>query len=153
MDPAAGVGQAAAAPPVAVGVAVGAAPRAARHSLPAEGATWTVTVDFNGEAMSEPWLMHGGVPKHDVAHCYKPRDGLTSAEAQSKGHQEAHTLACLKRQAKKVEAETAAAEKAAAKDESTSRAKAAAAAAAQAKEQEDANRRQSARCRGESNLW
>ena len=31
------------APPVAVGVAVGAAPKPAKHSLPAEGARWMVT--------------------------------------------------------------------------------------------------------------
>ena len=60
------------APPVAVGVAVGAALKPAKHSLPAEGARWIVTVDIDGEAISEPWVMQGGVPKHDVAHCCKP---------------------------------------------------------------------------------
>jgi hypothetical protein len=125
------------APPVAVGVAVGAAPKPAKHSLPAEGARWMVTVEIDGEAISEPWVMEGGVPKHDVAHCCKP-DGLASADAQSKRHQVNHTLACLKRHAKKTQAAAAAAETAAAKELSTSLAKAAMAAAAQAKEQEDA---------------
>ena len=124
------------APPVAVGVAVGAAPKPAKRSLPAEGARWMVTVEIDGEAISEPWVMQGGVPKHDVAHCCKPA-GLTSAGAQSRSHQEAHTLACIKRHAKETQAAAAAAEAAAAKEQSTSRAKTATAAAAQAKQQED----------------
>ena len=95
-----------------------------------------VTVEIDGEAISEPWVMQGGMPKHDVAHCCKPA-GLTSAGAQSRRHQEAHTLACIKRRAKETQAAAAAAEAFAAKEQSTSRAKAATAAAAQAKQQED----------------
>jgi len=108
-----------------------------------------VRVELGGEVVSEPWVMHGGVPKHDVAHCYKP-DGLDKGGAQSKSHQEAHTLACLKRHAKKTQAAAAAAEVAAAKELSTSLAKAAMAAAAQAKEQEgakEAEERQQKRAR------
>ena len=103
-----------------------------------------VTVEIDGEAISEPWVMQGGVPKHDVAHCCKPA-GLMSADAQSKSHQMAHTLACIKRHATKTRAAAAAAEAAAAKELSTTHAKAATAAAAQAKQQEDDRKKEERR--------
>ena len=82
--------------PVAVGVAVGASARAPKRTLPSDGSTWDVTVAIDGDDVTEPWIMRGSVPCHDVEGCIKA-DGLTSATACGRHHQQVHQLACLKK--------------------------------------------------------
>ena len=85
-------------PPVAVGVTVGTAAKQAKKTLPPEGTRWDVTVkvdDNNEDEVTEPWLIKGGVPCHDVEDCSKP-GGLAHASAQGEWQQKQHTVSCIK---------------------------------------------------------
>jgi hypothetical protein len=79
-------------------VTVGTAAKQAKKTLPPEGTRWDVTVKVdnnNEDEVTEPWLIKGGVPCHDVEDCSKP-GGLKHASAQGEWSQKQHTVSCIK---------------------------------------------------------